>query len=95
MPKGLDNRVVSPEQYEQKLIQLARDQALQELTEGRASQQVLLFYLKQGTIRDELELEEIRARNLLTERKIASEGTGNEVLDRISQVLEALTSYRV
>ena len=51
---------LSPEAREQQLISLAVDLAEQQLREGTASSQVISHYLKQSTMKSQLELEKLR-----------------------------------
>lgn len=76
-----------------KLISLARKQALSELESGKASSQVLTHFLKLGTVREEMELQKIILETRLVEAKIESERNKENSSNSVEAVLSALRSY--
>lgn len=82
-----------PESREAQLIALAVDLAEQQLRDGTASSQVITHYLKLGTEKAKLELEQKRAENKLLEAKteeIKSHKLNEEIA---AEALKAFKTY--
>lgn len=59
----------SPESRENQLIALAENLAEEQMRAGTASSQIIAHYLKQGSLKQELELEKLRSENELLKAK--------------------------
>ena len=81
------------EEQENKLIALAYKQAEKQLADGTASSQIVTHFLKHGTKKMELELEQARLQNRLLEEKIQSERSGQQIAESVNQVIAALQRY--
>lgn len=85
---------LSPEARENQLISLAYDRAEQQLRDGTASSQVISHFLKQGTLKTQLELEKIRNENLLLEAKTKAIENA-EVSRKIAEdAIKAMRNYQ-
>lgn len=81
------------EARENQLIALAVDAAEQQLRDGTASSQVITHFLKQGTVREELEREKLKSDNLLLQAKIEAIASGKRVEELYAEALDAMRSY--
>ena len=88
------NPSLNEEERENKLISLAYEHAQHQLTNRTASSQVTTHFLKLGSRKAELELENAKLQNKLLEEKIASERSNVEINQLFIQVMEALTTYQ-
>lgn len=93
MDKQNPNPSVTDEEQENKLIALSYRQAEQQLIEGTASSQIVTHFLKLGTRKADLELEQAKLQNRLLEEKILSEQSSIEINKMFTQVMEALKVY--
>lgn len=84
----------TPEARELELQSLAYDAAEKMLREPSPPAQVVTYFLKSGSTRDRLELEQLRQENLLKEARIAqiASSATQEVLLR--EAMRAFTEYR-
>ena len=94
MPKQKINPSLNDEERENKLIELSYSHAEEQLASGTASSQVTTHFLKLGSRKAELELENTRLQNKLLEERIASERSSVEINQLFIQVMEALASYQ-
>jgi hypothetical protein len=78
---------------ENKLVALAFRQAQSQLETKSASSQVVTHFLKLGSTRAKIELENLKLQNKLLEEKILAERSGQELDSMLGAVLEALKSY--
>jgi hypothetical protein len=83
----------SPEARENQMIALAVDLAEKQLTEGKASSQVITHYLKLGTTRETLEKEKLRAENDLLKAKVESLASQAKIEELYANALKAMRSY--
>lgn len=60
---------LTPEAKESRIVAKAMDMAEEMIDNRTASSQILVHFLKLGTVRAELELEELRHKNALTKAK--------------------------
>lgn len=67
--------------------------AEQQLLDGTASSQVQLFYLKQVSQREELELEHLRQQNLLLQQKRDEMASNARAEDMMNEVFSAMKRY--
>jgi len=82
------------EELENKLIALAYKQSEQQLQEGTASSQIVTHFLKLGTRKAELELEQAKLQNKLLEEKIISEQSAAEINQMFIDVMNELKNYK-
>ena len=74
-------------------ISLAMDLAEQQMLNGTASSQIITQFLKEGTVRSQLELEKIRKENLLLESRRSSIESEKATKDLYENALSAFRSY--
>ena len=86
-------RARSPEAREQQMISYAVDLAEQQLLDGTASSQVITHYLKQSTVRAQLELEKLRLDNELTRAKTESLEREQRTEEMFKNAIEAMKRY--
>lgn len=79
---------------ENQLIGLAVDLAEQQLSQGTASAQVVVHFLKLATTRERLEQEKLRRENLLLEAKSESMASGKRVEELYEGAIQAMRSYK-
>ena len=84
----------TPAAREQQLIVAAVDLAERQLLEGTASAQVITHYLKQATMREQLELERLRNENLLTQAKIEQMASQAHSEAMYAEALAAMSTYK-
>lgn len=91
------NQEVTPplndESMEKKMVSLAMKQAENQLKKGTASSQIVTHFLKLGSIRAQIELEQLQLQNRLLEEKIESERAGQQIQEQIAEVINALRRY--
>lgn len=83
----------TPEGRENELIALSFDLAEQQLREGKASTQVIVHYLKRGSLRDKLETEKLRAENDLLRARIAQAGQDGKQEELYREAINAMREY--
>lgn len=83
----------SPEDRENQMISLAVNLAEKQLLEGTASSQVIVHYLKLGTVREKLEEEKIRHENAMLEAKKEALNKSGQTKELMDNALEAFRSY--
>jgi len=93
MPRTNMTPPLTDESMENKLISLALRQAQKQLEEGSASSQIITHFLRLASTRAQIELEKLELENKLLQEKILSEQSGQEIRDKVGEVLEALRSY--
>lgn len=93
MPKAKMSPPINDEASEKKLIALAMQQAQTQLEKGTASSQIVTHFLRLGSVRAQIELEELELKNKLLEEKILAEQSGQKVSEMVQEVLSALRSY--
>ena len=84
----------TPEERENQLISLAFDRAEQQLREGNASSQVIVHFLKLGTVRSEIELEKLRQENELLAAKTEAIRAAEAQEKIYADAIEAMRKYR-
>lgn len=87
------NPSLNTEELENKMIALAYRQSEKQLEEGTASSQIVTHFLKLGSKKAELELEQTKLQNKLLEEKILSEKSAVEINNMFVKVMEALKVY--
>lgn len=88
------NPSLDDDERENKLISLAYDMAEEQLIDRTATSQVEIHFLRLGSKKADLELEQARLQNKLLEEKIASERSNVEINKLFIDVMEALTIYQ-
>jgi hypothetical protein len=78
---------------ESQMISLAVDLAEKQLREGTASAQVITHFLKQGTIREQLEQEKLKGEVGLLQVRAEQASTGKNVEELYKKALDAMRSY--
>lgn len=84
---------IDDQAMESKMISLALKQAQKQLEQGTASSQIVTHFLRLGSTRAQIELEELQLKNRLLEEKIVAEQSGQRLNEMFQEVLEALRSY--
>jgi hypothetical protein len=84
---------LSIEARENQLIALCVDEAERRIRDGTASSQLLVHYLKQGTVRAQLEKEKLVQENKLTEAKIKAYESMDELKVLYEGALNAMKTY--
>jgi len=86
----------SVEEREKQLTLLAYDAAEQQMRSGTASAQVICYWLKQGSIREQVELEKLRKENAVLEAKresLNSASANSELLDNMMEAFKKYSGY--
>lgn len=89
----LGRPALSIEARENQLIALATDEAEKRIRNGTASSQLLAHYLKQGTVRAQLEKEKLIQENKLTEAKTKAYESMEELKVLYEGALKAMKTY--
>lgn len=84
---------LSPEARENQLISLAVDLAEQQLRDGTASSQVIAHFLKQSTVKAQLELEKQRLENELIKAKTGAYQSAEEMKEMYKDAINAMRIY--
>lgn len=84
---------VSPDAREKQLIGLAVDLAEKQLAEGTASSQVIVHYLRLGSMREKLEREKLEQENKLLRAKKEALESARRVEELYSEAIAAFKSY--
>ena len=84
---------IDPEARENQLIALAVDCAEQQLRDGTASAQVIAYYLKKGSVREQLELDRLREENKLLRAKTESIESEKRSAELVEEALKAFRNY--
>lgn len=84
---------LSPEARENQLVSLAVDLAEKQLLEGTASSQVIVHYLKQGTLKEKLERERLEEENKLLRAKTEAIKSTKRSEELMKEAIEAFRSY--
>lgn len=84
---------LTPEARENEIIALAMDEAERQIREGIASSQVITHFLKQGTVKAQLELERLRHENALLEAKKEALQSSQRIEELYSNAIKAMQRY--
>lgn len=85
---------ISPEARENQMISLAVDSAEKQMLEGTASSQIIVHYLKLGTMKHKLELEKLEKENELMKAKTESLRSAERIEEMYLEALKAMSTYR-
>lgn len=83
----------SPEAREKQLINAAEKLAEQQLDEGTASPSIITHYLKLGSKRESLELDNLRSKAKLQDAKAKEIETAKENEELTKAAIEAMKNY--
>lgn len=100
MPKTTDTKkkstsrpVMSPEAYENRLINMAYKAVEKRIESGEATAAELVHFLRQGSIREQLELEKMKKENELLKAKTESIASQKEVKELYAEAINAFRKY--
>ena len=96
-PSGLSvsNRApaATPEDREQQLMYLATNAVEQRIIDGTASSQELIYILKRGSRKEQLEIERLKKENELLKAKAESIQATRRMEELYEDVISAIKSY--
>ena len=84
---------LTPEGRETQLVSLATDLAEKQLREGTASAQVIVHYLKLGTVKAKVELELLEKQKTLADAKTEDYKSNKRIEEIMQNALEAMKRY--
>lgn len=84
---------LTPEARENQMIALATNLAEQQLLDGTAKSQVIVHYLKLGTVKAQLELEKNRRENELLSAKTEALKSSKRIEELMDNAIAAMKSY--
>ncbi len=93
-PKRRLRPTLSPEAQESRLISLSMDAAESQLLDGTASSQIIVHFLKLGTVKAELECEKLRKENALLEAKKSHIESMERSEELFKKALSAFSKYQ-
>lgn len=100
MPESKDNKkksspraTMSPEAYENRLINKAYKAVEKRIDSGEATAAELVHFLRQGSIREQLELEKMKKENELLKAKTESIASQKEVKELYAEAINAFRRY--
>lgn len=91
--KKSSRTVLSPEAYENRLINKAYKAVEERIDSGQATAAELVHFLRQGSIREQLELEKMKKENRLLEAKTESIASQKEVKELYAEAINAFRKY--
>lgn len=86
-------KAIGKEARENQLISLAMDLAEQQLRDGTASSQVITEFIKRGSMKQELELEKLRAENKMLLAKAKALEEQKNMAEVYERALKAMRNY--
>jgi DNA-binding ferritin-like protein len=92
-PKRRRPPATTPEARENQMISLAIDLAEKQLSEGKASSQVITHYLKLGSTKERIEKEILEKQKDLIEAKTESIKSARKVEELYKNALDAMRTY--
>lgn len=93
-PERLPRRpAITPQGRENQLIAHAVDLVERRLTEGTASAQETVFYLKLGSTREKLEQQRLEAENELLKARVEALQSASRMEELTREAIEAFRSY--
>lgn len=100
MPKTTDEKkktssrpALSPEAYENRLINKAYKAVEKRIENGEATAAELVHFLRQGSIKEQLELEKLKKENELLKAKTESIASQKEVKELYAEAINAFRRY--
>lgn len=91
--KSSSKATMSPEAYENRLINKAYKAVEKRIDSGEATAAELVHFLRQGSIREQLELEKMKKENKLLEAKTESIASQKEVKELYANAINAFRRY--
>lgn len=100
MPKAKDANkkpssrpVLSPEAYENRLINMAYKAVEKRIESGEATAAELVHFLREGSIKQQYELEKLKKENELLKAKTESISSQKEIKELYSEAINAFRKY--
>lgn len=84
---------LTPYEVEQQAIAMANELAYKQLREGTASPQVILHFLRRGSERERLEMENLKQQTALAEAKVSSIQEAKTEGEKYIRAIEAMKRY--
>lgn len=91
--KSSSKATISPEAFENRLINKAYKAVEKRIDSGEATAAELVHFLRQGSIREQLELEKMKKENKLLEAKAESIASQKEVKELYANAINAFRRY--
>lgn len=91
--KSTSRPAMSPEAYENRLINMAYKAVEKRIESGEATAAELVHFLRQGSIREQLELEKMKKENKLLEAKTQSIATQEEIKVLYADAIKSFRRY--
>ena len=91
--KSSSRPVLSPEAYENRLINMAYKAVEKRIESGEATAAELVHFLRQGAIKEQLELEKLKKENELLKAKTESISSQKEVKELYANAINAFRKY--
>ena len=91
--KSSSNATMTPEAYENRLINKAYKAVEKRIDSGEATAAELVHFLRQGSIREQLELEKLKKENELLKTKTDSIASQQEVKELYTEAIDAFRKY--
>lgn len=91
--KSSSRATMSPEAYENHLINMAYKAVEKRIESGEATAAELVHFLRQGSIREQLELEKMKKENELLKAKTESIASQKEVKELYAEAISAFRKY--
>lgn len=91
--KSSPRATMSPEAYENRLINKAYKAVEKRIDSGEATAAELVHFLRQGSIREQLELEKMKKENELLKAKTESIASQKEVKELYAEAISAFRRY--
>lgn len=92
-PTSKRRNPITPEERTNRLVSLAEDQAEKQLLAGTASPSVIVHFLKQGTIKNQLELKKLEKEVELLKAKRESIESAQSAEEMYSEAIKAFRRY--
>lgn len=84
---------LTPYEVEQQAIAMANELAYKQLREGTASAQVILHFLRMGSERERLEMENLQQQTALTAAKVSAIQEAKTEGEKYVRAIEAMKRY--
>lgn len=85
---------ITPEQRNTQLIAMSYDAAEDMIRSGKATSQVIIHFLKQGTARDELEKTKLELEGQLLRARTDQVAASEDVRELMTEVISAMKEYK-
>lgn len=87
-------QALTPEAEENQLVALATELAKKRLQDGTASNQVIVHYLKEGSMKAKLERERLEKENELLKAKTEAIKASQDIKELLGEAMKAFSEYR-